>query len=170
MSRRNKSTSEFSVNLTCLVSPKEIEWGHGRNPVSLKGIEIFAVYKYKEGKLRLLKTSEYLEIALDPFDYELFVVSPVKVLSRKLVQYAPIGLVNMLNSGGAIQSLGCDHVEGIVRVGVKGSGEMKIFASEKPRSCTINRLTVDFSYNDHVVVVQVPWPDSSDLSVIEYVF
>ncbi|CAA2934250.1 galactinol--sucrose galactosyltransferase-like [Olea europaea subsp. europaea] len=170
VSRRNKSTSEFSVNLTCLVSPKEIEWGHGRNPIPLKGIEIFAVYKYKEGKLRLLKTSEYLEIALDPFDYELFVVSPVKVLSRKLVQYAPIGLVNMLNSGGAIQSLGCDHVEGIVRVGVKGSGEMKIFASEEPRSCTINRLTVDFSYDDHVVVVQVPWPDSSDLSVIEYVF
>ncbi|KAL2459537.1 putative galactinol--sucrose galactosyltransferase 5 [Forsythia ovata] len=91
VSRRRKSASEFSVNVTYLASPKDIEWGHGRNPISLKRIEIFAVYKYKERKLRLVKASENHEITLHPFDYELFVVSPVKVLSRKLLQYAPIG-------------------------------------------------------------------------------
>ncbi|KAL2459481.1 galactinol--sucrose galactosyltransferase-like [Forsythia ovata] len=75
VSRRSKSASEFSVNVTCLASPNDIEWGHGRNPISLKGIEIFAVYKYKERKLRLVKASENHEITLHPFDYDLFVVS-----------------------------------------------------------------------------------------------
>ncbi|KAK6920660.1 Glycosyl hydrolases 36 [Dillenia turbinata] len=166
--RTNKGASEFSYPLTCLASPKDVEWG--KSPISKNGVTIFAIYMYKAKKLKLLKSSETIEITLDPFDFELLTVSPIAVLPKKLVQIAPIGLVNMLNSGGAIQSLDFDDDENVVRIGVKGSGEMKVFASEKPLACRIDGKNVDFSYEDHMVTVQVPWPGSSRLSMMECSF
>ncbi|PSR96710.1 Galactinol--sucrose galactosyltransferase [Actinidia chinensis var. chinensis] len=169
--RRNKSVSECSRTVTCFVSPNDIEWNTERNPISTKGVYTFAVYFFHQKKLNLLKPSQTLEISLQPFDYELLTVSPVKNLPRNSVQFAPIGLANMLNSGGAIQSLVCDDYENTVRVGIRGSGEMKAFASEQPVSCQINGVDVDFGYDDErVVTVQVPWPNSSRLSLIKYLF
>jgi raffinose synthase len=169
--RRNKSASECSHSLACSASPKDIEWNNGKHPIPTKGVNIFAIYMFKEEKLKLLKSSEKMEISLEPFTYELLTVSPVTTLSTKLVQVAPIGLVKMLNSGGAIQSLEFDgDDENLVRIGVKGSGEMRVFASEKPLSCKIDGVGVEFSYIDQMVVVQVPWPNSSNLSIVEYSF
>ncbi|KAH0690372.1 hypothetical protein KY289_017730 [Solanum tuberosum] len=173
VSRKNKSVNEYSVAVTCLSSPKDVERSNGTNPVSVEGANIFAVYMYRQKKLKLLKLSENVEITLQPFDYELLTVTPVAVLSKKSVQFAPIGLVNMLNSGGAIESLVYDNneeEESSVSIGVRGSGEMRVFASEKPSSCTIDGVSVDFSYEDHMVTAQVPWPNSSRLSEINYVF
>lgn len=159
--------------MTCVASPKDVEWSNGTNPVSVEGVSIFAVYMYRQKKLKLLKLSENVEITLQPFEYELLTVTPAAVLSKKSVQFAPIGLVNMLNSGGAVDSLvydNDDEEKSSVRIGVRGSGEMRVFASEKPSSCTIDGVSVDFSYKDHMVKVQVPWPNSSRLSEIKYVF
>lgn len=169
MSRRNKSADQFSRSVTCLASPKDIEWIHGKNPISIEGVRAFAIYILQEKKLKLLKSLESIEISLEPYNYELLIVSPVTMLPRRLVQFAPIGLVNMLNSGGAIQSLAVDD-KNLVRVGVKGRGEMRVFATEKPMACKIDGVDVEFSYDDQMVIIQVPWPKSSRLSVIEYSF
>ncbi len=169
-SRRNKSASQFSHLVTCVTSPKDIEWNNGKHPISTKGVDVFAIYMLQEKKLKLLKSSEIMEISLEPFCFELLIVSPVTVLSKKIIQFAPIGLVNMLNTGGAIQSLEFDDDETLVRVGVKGSGEMRVFASEKPMSCKIDGVVVEFSYEDKMVKVQVPWPNSSRSSLVEYSF
>ncbi|CAK7322935.1 unnamed protein product [Dovyalis caffra] len=104
LSRRNKSSNQYSRTVISLVSPKDIEWNSGKSPISVTGVDKFAVYSFKEKKVKLLKSSDNLEISLEPFNYELFTVSPVTVLPRKLVQLAPLGLVNMLNTGGAIKS------------------------------------------------------------------
>ncbi|XP_012080005.1 galactinol--sucrose galactosyltransferase [Jatropha curcas] len=170
LSRRNKCANQHSLSVTCLASPKDIEWKSGKNPISIKGVNVFAVYMFPGKKLKLLKSSDNLEISLEPFKYELLTVSPVTILFGKLIQFAPIGLVNMLNSGGAIQSLDIDDDKNLVRIGVKGRGEMKVFASEKPVACKLDGVDVQFSYDDQVVVIQVPWPNSSRLSAIEYVF
>lgn len=170
LSRKNKSANQFSHAVTCLAGPKDIEWNNGKNPISVKGVNIFAVYMFQEKKLKLLKSSENLQISLEPFNYELLIVSPVTILPRKLIQFAPIGLVNMLNSGGAIQSLIVDDDENLVRIGVKGTGEMRVFASEKPTSCKIDGADIEFCYYDEMVTIEVPWPNSSRLSVIEYSF
>ncbi|KAJ4840177.1 hypothetical protein Tsubulata_002925 [Turnera subulata] len=169
-SRRNKNANEFSQPVTCVAGPKHIEWNNGKNPISIKGVSIFAVYMLKEKKLKLLKSSENLEITLEPFNYELLTVSPVSVLPQKLVQFAPIGLVNMLNTGGAIKLLEVVDDENLIRISVKGSGEFRVFASEKPESCKINGADVEFTYHEQMVAMQVPWPDSSVLSVVEYLF
>ena len=169
--RRNKAASEFSHPVTCFTNPKDVEWGKGKNPISIKGVNIFAVYTFKEKKLRLLKLDENMEIKLDSFDFELLTVSPVKFLPKKLVQFAPIGLVNMLNSGGAIESLEVEEDEDLVRVGFKGHGDFKVFSSEKPRLCRVNGEEVAFSYEDCMVTIEVSWPGSSSkLSIVEYVF
>lgn len=97
-------------------------------------------------------------------------VSPVHMLSKKVIQFAPIGLVNMLNSGGAIQSLDVDEEGSWVRIGVKGIGEMKMYASERPRRCKIDGVEAEFCYDDDTVTVQVPWHGSPGLSVMEYLF
>ncbi|XP_027169863.1 galactinol--sucrose galactosyltransferase-like [Coffea eugenioides] len=171
VTRRNKSASEFSVPVTCLASPEDIEWSNGRNPISLKGVELFAIYMQREKRLKLLKLSDNMGISLKPFEYELMIVSPVTVLTKKLVQFAPIGLVNMLNSGGAVESLIYDDDDkSSVSIGVRGSGEMRVFASEKPISCMIDGIDVEFSYNDQMVIIQVPWPNSSRLSLVKYKF
>lgn len=59
----------------------------------------------------------------------------MRVLPKKLIQFAPIELVNMNNTGGAIQSLEFEDEENssnLVRIGMKGCGEMRAFASERP--------------------------------------
>uniref|UniRef100_A0A5B6YL73 galactinol--sucrose galactosyltransferase n=1 Tax=Davidia involucrata TaxID=16924 RepID=A0A5B6YL73_DAVIN len=166
--RRNKCASEFSHVVTSMASPKDIEWKHGTNPISIEGVQVFAMYMFREKNLVLSKPSDNMEISLEPFNFELITVSPVTVLANKSVQFAPIGLVNMLNSGGAIQSVAFEADS--VQVGVKGTGEMRVFASEKPRACQINGEDVAFDYEGIMVVIQVPWPNSSGLSVIEYLF
>lgn len=169
-SRINKSFSQYSQTLNCLASPNDIEWAQGKSPIPIDGVAVFAVYGSKNKKVKLLKSSETLEISLEPFDYELLTVSPVTLLTGKSVHFAPIGLVNMLNTGGAIQLLAFDEDEQLVRVGVKGCGEFRVFASVKPRICRLDGVDVDFEYDDFMVTVQVPWPDSSRFSVVEYLF
>ncbi|PRQ17252.1 putative galactinol--sucrose galactosyltransferase [Rosa chinensis] len=169
-SRSNKSFPEFSKSVTCLATPKDVEWSHGKNPIPIKEIDVFAVYMFQEKKLKLLKPADTVEISLQPFSYELLTIAPVRVLPTKLIQFAPIGLVNMLNTGGAIQSVEFEDGETVVRIGLKGSGEMRTFASEKPTACKIGGEEVKFDYVDKMVIVQVQWPSSSITTVVEYFF
>ncbi|KAJ1378194.1 Glycosyl hydrolases 36 [Sesbania bispinosa] len=170
VTRRNKSVSEFSHAVTCSASPKDIEWSNGKRPMCIKEVDVFAVYLFKDNKLKLMKSSDKFEVSLEPFSFELLTVSPVTVFSKRLIQFAPIGLVNMLNSGGAIQSLEFDDHACQAKIGVRGCGEMRVFASEKPISCKIDGEAVKFDYEDKMVRVQVPWPSSSTLSMVELLF
>lgn len=70
-----------------------------------------------------------------------------------------------------MQSFVVNEEGSLVQVGVKGTGEMRVYASVKPRRCRINGEEVGFGYEDGgMVVVQVPWVESSSVSVVEYLF
>lgn len=172
-SRRNKCASQFSHIVTSKTKPTDIEWNSGGNTtaISIENVTDFALYMSQSKKLILSKPSDTLEISLEPFNFELITVSPIKILPKKSVQFAPIGLVNMLNSGGAIQTLVFNDEDNSVQIGVKGTGEMRVFASEKPRVCKIDGEKVEFGYDEQdMIVVQVPWTSSSGLSIVEYLF
>lgn len=156
--------------MTALISTNDIEWKNGKSSVNIRQVDVFAMYMFRERKLMLLKSTDNLEISLEPFNFELITVSPVVMLANKCVEFAPIGLVNMLNSGGAIQSLVYDDDANSVQIGIKGTGEMRAFASEKPRACLINEKEVTFAYEENLVMIQVPWPSDSGISVINYLF
>ncbi|EOY20863.1 Raffinose synthase family protein, putative [Theobroma cacao] len=146
--------------------------GGGRCPHSRrnKSAPEFANPVYQSKKLKLMKSSEQMEVALEPLNYELLTVSPVAILPKKQIQFAPIGLVNMLNSGGAIQSLAFDGDENLVRIGVKGRGELRVFASEKPWACKIDGVPVEFGYDEQMVRIEVPGLNSPLPPMVEYFF
>ncbi|KAL6520223.1 putative galactinol--sucrose galactosyltransferase 5 [Orobanche minor] len=168
--RRNKCASEHSKAVSSVAGPSDIEWKQGNNLISVEGVQTFAMYLFHEKKMVLTKPSDTIDITLEPFSFELITVSPVKSLANTSVQFAPIGLVNMLNTGGAIQSLVFNERGDSVRIGVKGSGEMRVFASETPVACKVNGDEVGFIYADSIVVIHLPWPNPSGLSVVEYLF
>ncbi|KAB5548386.1 hypothetical protein DKX38_011792 [Salix brachista] len=166
--RRNQCASQFSHLVKTKTNPRDIEWNSGKNPISIDGVHMFAMYLSQSKKLVLSKPHDNIEIALEPFNFELITVSPVTILAGKPVQFAPIGLVNMLNNGGAIQSLA--YTKNTVQMGIKGSGEMRVFASEKPRACKIDGREVAFEYGECMATTQVPWSSPSGLSIVEYLF
>lgn len=170
--RRNKSASHCSRTLTATATAMDIEWHNGSRPFPLGGAQLFAVYLSRARKVELRKPEEKIEITLDPFDYELLTVSPVKTLplsSSEAVQFAPIGLVNMLNSGGAVQSLEMGRSK--VAIEVKGAGEMRAFSSAPPVGCRINGEETEFTYEEGMVALHVPWSaSSSKLTLVEYSF
>ncbi|CAA6665509.1 unnamed protein product [Spirodela intermedia] len=149
-SRRNKCFAEFSVAVKATARPREIEWSNGKSSIVVDdGTELFAVYSSKSGKLSLLSLDDGIDVYLEPFDCVLFTVSPIKTLPSSSsempgVQFAPIGLTNMLNSGGAVRSV--EFAAGGFKVAVRGSGEMKAFASEQPATCRINGEDASFTY------------------------
>ncbi|ESW22928.1 hypothetical protein PHAVU_004G007100 [Phaseolus vulgaris] len=167
--RSNKCAAEFSHKVSTKTNPKDIEWDSGNNPISIEGVELFALYFSQSKKLVLSAPSDSEEISLEPFNFELITVSPMTVLSGKSVKFAPIGLVNMLNTGAAVQSLTFDEAQNLVDVGVRGTGEMRVYASERPNTCRIDGKEVDFEYEGSMVKIQVPWP-SSKLSTVQFAF
>ncbi|CAO2834064.1 unnamed protein product [Amaranthus hypochondriacus] len=164
--RRNQCYSEYSKPISCKTSPKDIEWQTDHQS------EHFAMYMSKQKKLILSQPSDAIEISLEPFNYELIVASPVTTLPWESVKFAPIGLINMLNCGGAVRSYDItDESEKMVRLGIKGAGEMRVFASEKPKACRVNGENAEFEYEDSMVLVQVPWnSDSTAFSTVEYLY
>jgi raffinose synthase len=122
----------------------------------------------------VLKPDDAVEITLEPIKYELIVMSPVHNFgSDNRVSFAPIGLVNMLNSGGAVQSI--EFKENgevlVVKAGVKGAGEMRAYSSVRPLACRVNGEEVEFVYEENLISVQVPWSGSSSkLCCVEFLY
>lgn len=169
--RRNKCASEHSRVVSCHAGPKDVEWGQGTMQTCVQGTEAFALYFFNEKKLVLVNPTDTIQITLEPFNFELITVAPITKIGPKGIQVAPIGLVNMLNTGGAIQSIGLDDENNnSLTVELKGSGEMRLYASQKPIACKINGADASFVYEDQMVLAHVLWVNPSGSSVIEYMF
>ncbi|KFK33108.1 hypothetical protein AALP_AA6G332100 [Arabis alpina] len=166
--RRNQCFSECSKTITATTNPKDVEWDSGNNPISIENVKEFALFLSQSKKLVLSGPNDDLELTLESFKFELITVSPVVTIEGNSVRFAPIGLVNMLNTSGAIRSLvyGDESVE----IGVFGAGEFRVYASRKPMSCKIDGEVVEFGYEDSMVMVQVPWSGPEGLSSVEYLF
>lgn len=166
--RTNRAFPEFSQAVSSTIKPNEIEWSNGKNQITLESIRTFAMYTFHTKKLILSKLTDSISLTLEPFTFELVTVSPVVTLPKNSVQFAPIGLANMLNSGGAIRSM--EMEDGLVKVGVRGGGELRVYASEKPRRCCVDGRDVEFVYEDRMVVVEVVWLGSCNTLSVDYFF
>ncbi|CAF1859130.1 BnaC04g56100D [Brassica napus] len=166
--RRNQCFSQCVNTLTATTNPNDVEWNSGSNPISIENVEEFALFLSQSKKLVLSGPNDDLEITLEPFKFELITVSPVVTIEGNSVQFAPIGLVNMLNTSGAVRSL--VYHEESVEIGVRGAGEFRVYASKKPVGCKIDGEAVEFGYEESMVMVQVPWSAPEGLSSIKYLF
>ncbi|KAJ0091515.1 hypothetical protein Patl1_13890 [Pistacia atlantica] len=129
------------------------------------------IYSHRTGELVTLPYNAALPVSLKVLEHDIFIVTPIKVLAPGF-SFAPLGLINMYNSGGAIEGLSYELKGGVkllevedggegdgVRVEnysnelvakvcmeVKGCGRFGAYSSAKPRRCIVDSNEVEFQY------------------------
>ncbi|CAI9754697.1 unnamed protein product [Fraxinus pennsylvanica] len=123
-----------------------------------------AIYSYRNCNLVTLQYDVAIPVSLKVLDHEIFIISPIKELGPSF-SFAPLGLIDMFNSGGAIEELKYEEVKAgtqvsgvreehlstgavaVVSMDVKGCGRFGAYSSTKPRKCTVGSLPVEFEYD-----------------------
>lgn len=114
------------------------------------------IYAHRAGELVLLPKGAAIPVTLKVLEYELYTVTPVKDVACG-ISFAPIGLINMFNSGGAIDefdihtdsqnpelsgSLAVD-----IRMKVRGCGTFGAYSTHKPMKCSVDSCETEFTYD-----------------------
>ncbi|KAL5786379.1 hypothetical protein ACOSQ2_008771 [Xanthoceras sorbifolium] len=143
-----------------------------------------AIYCHRSGELISLPYNAAMPVSLNVLEYEMFTVTPIKVLAPGF-SFAPLGLINMYNAGGAIEglqyevksgvtlselgdgyegdtSVGGEKVEncsnelvGRVCMEVKGCGKFGAYSTAKPRRCIVDSNVVEFQYDSSSGLVTI---------------
>ncbi|OEL34219.1 putative galactinol--sucrose galactosyltransferase 6 [Dichanthelium oligosanthes] len=132
-----------------------------------------AVYRHASGDLVVLPNGAALPVSLKVLEQDILTVSPIKELAPGF-RFAPIGLVDMFNSGAAVEGLtyhlldsakliGGDgsasstEAAGLVCMEVRGCGSFGAYSSVRPRKCMLGSAQVEFSYDSPsgLVVLQL---------------
>lgn len=75
------------------------------------------------------------------------------------IKFAPLGLLDMYNSGGAVESLSCSVqiAETTVKIRGKGLGRFGAYSSSKPKWCMVCQKEEEFTYNseDGLLIVKL---------------
>jgi len=117
---------------------------------------------FRTGKTTRLALADSIEsIELLPGDFEIYSLSRLRTAGT--VDWAPLGLVGMLNGGGAVlDAFSTDAARGTATVRAKGSGRTSsgrtfgVFATQRPSAVTIDGVATAFEYADNVVLVDLP--------------
>ncbi|OVA19713.1 Cyclic nucleotide-binding domain [Macleaya cordata] len=106
------------------------------------------IYSHLGGEVVYLPKNASLPITLKSREYEVFTVVPVKELSNG-ASFAPIGLIEMFNSGGAIKELKHESERSAtVNTKVRGCGVFGAYSSARPKRLTIDTEEVEFKYEE----------------------
>ncbi|XP_059635150.1 probable galactinol--sucrose galactosyltransferase 6 [Cornus florida] len=129
-----------------------------------------ASYCHRSSELVTLPYNAAKPVTLKVLEHDIFTVTPIKVLAPGF-SFAPLGLIDMFNAGGAIEGLKYEvkggakckgegngvaahkvenlstEVVAIVSIEVKGCGRFGAYSSAKPRKCTIGSKMVDVVYD-----------------------
>jgi raffinose synthase len=134
------------------VSPTDV-------PGLTEGIQRVACFCHQAQRLAVLSTEDSLDVSLAEGQFELFTFAPI------LGRCAPIGLINMLNTGAAIESitwLDADTCELIVR----DHGELWIWAAEAPRDVAANGLGCTFGHDRGSGAVRIALEQAGQQQVV----
>ncbi|CAN6228565.1 unnamed protein product [Urochloa humidicola] len=161
-----------SINITGHLSPSEVESleeiaDHNWNGDS-------AVYAFNSGSLSRLQKHQNLEVSLSTMACEIYTISPIKVFSET-VQFAPLGLINMFNSGGALDDVSStsDSSDTTVHVRCRGPGRFGAYSATRPELCRVSEQEVEFSHTeDGLLAFDLPHSSSheGDLWHIEIIY
>lgn len=123
------------------------------------------LYAHRARELVRLPPGAALPVTLKTLEYEVFHVCPVRAVGAQ-VSFAPIGLLDMFNAGGAVEDcttagVSDDDGKAVVAISVRGCGRFGAYCSRRPVRCSIDSKEVEFSYEDEtgLVVVDVPVPE-----------
>ncbi|KAJ1288609.1 hypothetical protein BS78_02G101000 [Paspalum vaginatum] len=124
------------------------------------------VYAHRAGELVRLPRGAALPVTLGPLEYEVFHVCPLRDAAPGAA-FAPVGLLDMFNAGGAVE--GCDVRRAggdgdggaTVALSVRGCGRFGAYCSRRPARCVLDSADVEFGYDDDtgLVTVDLPVPE-----------
>lgn len=108
------------------------------------------------GEVVFLPEDASIPITLKSREYEVFTVVPVRELYNA-VRFAPIGLIKMFNSGGAIKEMNCEKSEEGTTVVLKvcGCGLFGAYSSARPKRITVDSEEMEFGYEEGYGLVTV---------------
>ncbi|CAA2988362.1 probable galactinol--sucrose galactosyltransferase 2, partial [Olea europaea subsp. europaea] len=144
------------------------------------------VYAYRSGEIVRLPKGASLPVTLKVLEYELFHICPIKYVTAN-ISFAPIGLLDMLNSGGAVEQIEvqldskerAEHFDGelafeycgslsdnrsptaTIALKVRGCGRFGIYCSQRPRKCTVGNAETVFNYEATIglMTLAIPVPE-----------
>ncbi|KAH9320818.1 hypothetical protein KI387_015457 [Taxus chinensis] len=106
-----------------------------------------AIYAHNTGSLTRLSRTGSLTLSLKVLEYEVYTVSPVTDYNH-IVCFAPLGLIDMYNAGGAVES--SDYFDEdnkcLIKITVRGCGRFGAYTSKKPTRCLLNMKQIEHSY------------------------
>ncbi|WOL02447.1 Galactinol--sucrose galactosyltransferase [Canna indica] len=150
------------VQISGKVSPSNIEYLEELAGENWTGD--CAVYAFNSGTLSRLQKTETTDVSLSSLQYEIFIVSPIK--------FAAIGLVNMYNSGGAIEELGSKvSASGcVIEMQVRSPGRFGAYSSMRPEHCSVEDSEVDFTYEPGNGLLTFYVSDKSKFSKVQITY
>lgn len=106
------------------------------------------IYSHLGGEVVYLPKNTSMPITLKSREYEVFTVVPIKELSNGAT-FAPIGLIKMFNSGGAIKELKYESKRGgAIGMKVHGCGTFGAYSSVRPKQITVDSEEMEFGYEE----------------------
>ncbi|KAI3464230.1 hypothetical protein Pfo_020893 [Paulownia fortunei] len=159
-----ENSTPSATSITARVSPLDVEFLEDIAGENWSGD--CAVYAFNSGFLSAVPTSKSVEVSLGVLQCEIFTVSPIKVFNEN-IHFAPIGLINMYNSGGAVEE--CIFKDTITTK-VRGSGLFGAYSSIKPSSCKVDKKDEDFTYNSENGLLTINLQSDSSFKEIEIVY
>lgn len=143
------------------------------------------VYAHRSEEVIRLPKGASLPVTLKVLEYELFHFCPLKEVAKS-ISFAPIGLLNMFNTGGAVEQFEVhlprdnepepldgeakselsisagDNVSltATVALKVRGCGLFGAYSSHRPLKCLVNNTEVEFEYKPHMgsLMFTIPVP------------
>ncbi|KAL3533801.1 hypothetical protein ACH5RR_007322 [Cinchona calisaya] len=129
------------------------------------------VYAQRSGEVIRLPKGASLPVTLKVLEYELFHFCPVKEIATN-ISFAPIGLLNMFNSGGAVEQFKVQpsKVSGFesenryptakITLEVRGCGRFGAYSSQRPLKCRLDGVETDIDYEEAtgLVTMAIPVP------------
>uniref|UniRef100_J3LYY4 galactinol--sucrose galactosyltransferase n=1 Tax=Oryza brachyantha TaxID=4533 RepID=J3LYY4_ORYBR len=108
-----------------------------------------AVFAFNSFSLARLQKHQNLEVSLSTMTCEIYTISPIKVFGG-LVQFAPLGLINMYNSGGALEDLTSadDSSATTVQIKCRGPGRFGAYSATRPDICRVDEHEVEFNHRE----------------------
>ncbi|MDX2077868.1 MAG: Sip1-related alpha-galactosidase [bacterium] len=107
--------------------------------------DLSLVYTYSTGDMQFLAEDGALDVSLAPLGYDILTIIPIKQ------GIAPIGLVEMFNSAGAITAY--HWHKNSCRLDVRGQGKFVIYAQNAPSDMTYNGNPLVYGYDKNTMLI-----------------
>lgn len=151
--KKNLIHDEQPGTITGLIRAKDVDYLPRIAPEGWTGNAV--VYFHLRGDLVNLPKNASLPITLKAREYEVLTIVPVKELSNGS-QFAPIGLIKMFNSGGAIKEVKYEFEKpGTVSCKVRGCGAFGSYSSVRPKRVTVDGEEAEFDYSEATALVTI---------------